>query len=69
MGIAPAGSRIAGTPWPRDLIAKMVADGLIASEKQAHATLEKWARKGWYEYGTSLDLGWLTKLGAEQLSK
>lgn len=46
-------------PFPRDVIAKMVEDGDIASPKQAWATLEKWSRRGEYDYGVSLDLGWL----------
>ena len=29
--------------------------------------LEKWSRKDWYDYGVSLDLGWLTALGIEKL--
>lgn len=47
----------------RGVIARMVDRGMIASPKQAHATLEKWARRGLYDYGVSLDLGWL-KAGA-----
>ena len=29
--------------------------------------LAKWSTKGWYDYGVSLDLGWLTELGREKL--
>jgi len=25
--------------------------------------LRKWAKRGWYEYGVTLDLGWLTTEG------
>ncbi len=52
---------------PRAIIAKMVAEGAIATPKQAWRTLEKWARKGLYEYGTSIDLGW--KIEQVQLLK
>jgi hypothetical protein len=38
----------------------MLDRGVIASEKQAHRTLEKWCHKGWYDYGVAIDLGWLT---------
>ena len=31
--------------------------------KQNLYYLSKWARKGWYDYGVSLDLGWLTAAG------
>lgn len=41
----------------------MVAEGLCA-EKEALRTLEKWSRKGWYDYGSSLDLGWFTGDGS-----
>lgn len=47
--------------WPRDVINEMMGAGLINSAKQAWATLEKWSRKGAYDYGTSLDLGWRTQ--------
>jgi hypothetical protein len=48
---------------PRDIIASMLAVGSIQSEKQAWRTLEKWSRRGEYESGVSLDLGWLTEKG------
>jgi hypothetical protein len=41
----------------------MVSGGLC-TEKEALRTLEKWCRKGWYDYGSSLDLGWFTGNGA-----
>lgn len=28
--------------------------------KRAWYILDKWCRKGWYSYGVTLDLGWLT---------
>ena len=31
--------------------------------KRAWYLLEKWSRKGWYDYGVSLDLGWITPEG------
>ena len=45
---------------PRDVIASMVTAGSIQHPKQAWRTLEKWIRRGEYEYGVCLDLGWLT---------
>jgi hypothetical protein len=53
---------------PRDVIASMVAAGSIKSEKQAWRTLEKWGRRGEYEYGVSGDLGWLTPKGLARWS-
>ena len=46
---------------PRSIIEEMLEKGMINSPKQAWATLEKWERKGLYEDGTSLDLGWITE--------
>jgi hypothetical protein len=43
---------------PRTIIADMKQQGLIQSEKQAWRTLEKWTRRGAYNYGVTLDLGW-----------
>jgi hypothetical protein len=31
--------------------------------------LQKWCGKGWYSYGVSLDLGWLTEKGKEAAAK
>ena len=31
--------------------------------KRANYLFEKWAVRGWYEYGVSADLGWLTPTG------
>lgn len=42
----------------RLVINEMLRDGDLKSYKQGLATLEKWARAGAYEYGTSIDLGW-----------
>jgi hypothetical protein len=47
----------------RDIIREMYDAAEIQSGKQAWATLEKWTDKGWYEYGVTLDLGWLTPEG------
>ena len=50
---------MAGTATPREVIDAMLDEGMIESPKQAWRTLEKWLRKGIYNYGVSLDLGWL----------
>jgi hypothetical protein len=46
---------------PREVIAEMLAKKMIQSEKQAHATLDKWVRKNLYDYGVCIDLGWKTE--------
>lgn len=33
--------------------------------KRCAYLLEKWSSKGWYEYGVSVDLGWLETKGKE----
>ena len=48
---------------PAREIAKMLAEGVIDNPKQAWRTLEKWARRGVYEYGVSIDHGWRVTLG------
>ena len=48
-------------PAPRDLI-----NGLLdppIHHKRAWYLLEKWSGRGWYEYGVTLDLGWITPEG------
>ncbi len=42
----------------RGWIGRAVEQGIIASPKQAWATLEKWSVKRCYDYGVTLDLGW-----------
>ena len=44
----------------RDIINQ---DGFYMHYKRAWYLLEKWCSKGWYEYGVTLDLGWLTDTG------
>lgn len=46
--------------FPRTVISEMLEKGMINSVKQGWRTLEKWVRKGIYEYGITLDLGWKT---------
>lgn len=42
----------------RDVINEMIEKGWINSPKQAYNTLNKWIKKGIYEYGSCFDLGW-----------
>lgn len=59
-----AGETAAPRAFARDIIHDMIEDGTISSGKQAHATIEKWISGGLYDFGTSLDLGWI-KPGAK----
>jgi len=47
---------------PRDIIN---SDGFYMHHKRAWYLLEKWSSKGWYDYGVTLDLGWITSKGYE----
>jgi hypothetical protein len=47
----------------------MLESGRIASPKQAWRTLEKWDAKGWYEWGVTMDLGWLTPEAPESIGQ
>lgn len=46
--------------FPRDIINE---SNFPFHYKRAWYFLEKWARKGLYNYGTSLDLGWIEEKG------
>jgi hypothetical protein len=46
--------------WPRDIIPTI---GIHC--KRCWYLLKKWSRKGWYDYGVTVDLGWLTEKGKE----
>lgn len=46
---------------PRDV----VNSGIEINYKRCWYLLEKWCGKDWYEYGVTLDLGWLTPKGIE----
>ncbi len=51
-------SRIRRGDCVRDLI-----DRLDIHHKRAWYLLGKWGRKGWYTFGVTFDLGWLTPAG------
>ncbi len=40
-----------------------IAQTLGMNWKRANYLFEKWTRRGWYDYGTNVDLGWLTDAG------
>lgn len=45
---------------PRDIINE---PDFYMHHKRAWYLLEKWSDKGWYDWGISMDLGWLTEDG------
>jgi hypothetical protein len=45
----------------RDIVARFVKNGM--PRKRLLFWLDKWADMGWYEYGVSPELGWLTSKG------
>jgi len=47
---------------PRDIINQ---PDFYMHYKRAWYLLQKWSDKGWYDYGVTLDLGWLTDKGKE----
>lgn len=51
--------RIRAGEIPRDVINDMLKKGQVNSPKQAWRTLEKWMAQERYEYGVSMDLGWM----------
>lgn len=48
---------------PEWAFATDVGVALGMAEKRAAYVLDKWAGKGWWEYGVSLRTGWLTPEG------
>jgi hypothetical protein len=48
---------------PRDLINE---EGFPVHYKRAWYLLEKWSDKDWYNYGVTLDLGWLEEEGMKK---
>lgn len=56
-----------GGEFGRDVIDDLMRRGAIASRKQAHATLAKWERRGWWDWGTTLEGGWFTPEAPERL--
>jgi hypothetical protein len=52
-----------GRLMPRRIIER---ESAWLNEKRALYILEKWAGKGWYDYGTVIDGGWLTDKGIAQ---
>jgi len=51
---------------PRDLINEV---GFPLNHKRAWFLLQKWCDKGWYDYGVTLDLGWITEKGQREISE
>ena len=51
---------------PRDIINK---PDFYMHYKRAWYLLDKWSSKGWYDYGVTLDLGWLTDKGKEKIKE
>lgn len=49
-------------PQVRGIINHLARKGHV-HPKRALRILEKWCKKGWYDYGTSIDLGWVTEKG------
>lgn len=41
-------------------------EGFYVHHNRAWFLLGKWSRKGWYEYGVSVRVGWLTPEGIER---
>lgn len=52
--------RVRAGETARDIIEDLFARGAVESRKQPLRTLEKWCGRGWWDYGTSADLGWFT---------
>lgn len=59
-----------GVDTPSGTVRDLINDPLFdIPHKRAWFILEKWVDKKWYEYGVSLDLGWLTAAGEEMADR
>ena len=46
-----------------EMTVREVIDAAPLHHKRAWYLLNKWSRKGWYEWGVKMDIGWLTPEG------
>ena len=46
---------------------RIINEKMEINHKRAAYLLEKFSNKGWYDYGVSLDKGWLTEEGLEYI--
>ena len=53
-------------PSARYVIDHMVSEGWIKNRKQAVCTLDKWMKKGKWNYGCNIEVGWKVKLKDEE---
>lgn len=44
-------------------------ENFYMNHKRAWYLLEKWTNKDWYDYGVTLDLGWLTDKGVNIITE
>jgi hypothetical protein len=51
--------RVSNGDIPRNVICDMLVKGMIQNEKQAYRTLEKWSDRGVYDYGITIQSGWI----------
>jgi hypothetical protein len=54
---------IANRPAGRDVRQVIASSGI--NHKRCWYILEKWGKRGWYNWGVTLDLGWLEQPGRE----
>lgn len=54
---------------PRGVSVRDIMDGSDVPWKRECYLLKKWARKGWYDYGVNLELGWLTPAGHDAAAR
>jgi hypothetical protein len=54
-------------PKPERPMADEVGAGLGIHTNRVHYVLDKWAGKGWWNYGVSLRTGWFTDAAPQQL--
>ncbi len=52
--------------WDERTLVRDYLDTIEIPIKRCWYLLEKWVDKGWYDFGVTLDLGWITPEGQEE---
>ena len=63
------GTRLEGVEIIRGEPIRDIINEVPINYKRCWYLLGKWADKGWYEYGVTLDLGWLTSEGVSVVAE
>lgn len=58
-----------GKAYNSEPTVRRIIEFIGINHKRAWYLLDKWAGRGWYEYGVCIDLGWLTPEGVAYIKQ